>query len=609
MRWPTENIIPSLARHYRNLLRICARHSALNIGEKLHAATITTGLLTFPNSFLRNAILHMYAACGCTWAARKLFDEIPYSCKDTVDWTTLLGCYAHTGLPVDALRLFTDMRKQGVVCDEVTMVRVFNVCARLGDKVFGVQGQGFMIKMGLGSSVKACNAVMDMYVKSKLVNDARLVFDELRERNVVSWTVLLEGAVKWEGLESGRLLFDEMPERNEIAWTMMIAGYIERGFPREAFLLLVEMVFGLGLQLNYVTICSFLSACKQSGDLMMGRWVHVYALKMMGNEMDIMVVTTLIDMYAKCGRINTAFQVFNAMPQRNVVAWNAMLSGLAMHGRAVLSACSHTGLVDQGRHYFCNLESLYGITPSVEHYACMVDLLGRAGHLEEAEILVREMSILPNEVVLGSLLGSCKVHGKLGLGEHLLQELVEMYPLNTEYHILLSNMYALAGKWDKANSLRRVLKERGVWKVPGMSFIHVGGEVHQFSAGDKSHPRTQEIYFMLDEMIRRLRMAGYVPNTASQIFSGCDGGEDNVDEREEKEQALFSHSEKLAVSFGLISTRAGVPLYIFKNLRICQDCHSAIKIVSAIYDREIVVRDRNRFHSFQQGSCSCCDYW
>ncbi|KAK9272878.1 hypothetical protein L1049_003257 [Liquidambar formosana] len=219
------------------------------------------------------------------------------------------------------------------------------------------------------------------------------------------------------------------------------------------------------------------------------------------------------------------------------------------------------------------------------------------------------MPIRPNEVVLGSLLGSCSAHGKLELGERLLQELVQMDPHNTEYHILLSNMYALAGKREKANSLRHVLKKMGIRKNPGMSSIHIGGQVHRFSAGDKSHPRTQEIYIMLDEMIRRLRLAGYVPNTAFQVFSGCGSGEDNANEQEEKELALFSHSEKLAICFGLISTKAGVPLYIFKNLRICQDCHSAIKIVSEIYSREIVIRDRNRFHCFKQGSCSCSDYW
>ena len=543
-----------------------------------------------------------------------------------------MGCFVRHNVSDEALLIFVEMRRCGVKPDEVTLVCLFGGCARLGDVVVGAQGHGCMVKMGLGGVVKACNAVMDKYSKSGLMGEARRVFDEMKGQSVVSWTVILDGVIRSEGVRNGRVVFDEMPERNEVAWTIMIAGYLDSGLTQESFALVREMIFDLEMELNYVTLCSILTACSQSGDLMMGRWVHAYALKTKEKELNIMVGTALVDMYAKCGRIHIAFKFFKKMPQRNVVAWNAMLSGLAMHGlgraaldifpqmfkeakpddvtfTSVLSACSHSGLVDQGCFYFGNLESVYGITPKVEHYACMVDLLGRAGRLEEAEILVREMPIRPNEVVLGSLLGSCSIHGKLQLGEHLLQELVQLDPQNTEYHILLSNMYALAGKQNRANSLRQVLKKRGIKKVPGMSSIHVGGQVHQFSAGDKSHPRTREVYNMLDEMIPRLRLAGYAPNTALQTFAGCDSLEDDLVEQEEKEQALFSHSEKLAICFGLISTGPGVPLHIFKNLRICQDCHSAIKIVSKIYNREIVIRDRNRFHCFKEGSCSCCDYW
>ncbi|CAA3017422.1 pentatricopeptide repeat-containing At5g15340, mitochondrial [Olea europaea subsp. europaea] len=626
----TECTISSLARRCRAVLRTCTRQSDFDTGRRLHAATITAGLLAVPSSFLRNAILQMYSACYDSLSARKVFDEIPITCKDTVDWTTLIGCYIHCGLPHDGVNLFVSMRREEVLIDEITIVAVFNACAKLGDYVFGVQGQVCMVKMGLGISVKACNAAMDMYVKCSLIRNARRVFDEMSERSVVSWTVLLGGLVKWEGLEKGRVLFDQMPERNEYAWTIMIAGYIENGFIKEGFRLLNEMVVVFGLCLDCAALCSLLSASAQCGDVVMGKWLHVHALRRMENaETDVIIFTALLDMYAKCGRINTAFRVFQSMPSKNVVTWNAMLSGMAMHGKgadvlsmfdqmvkevkpddvtftALLSACSHSGLVDQGRQIFYNLEYMHGIRPSMEHYACVVDLLGRAGHLEEAEAMIRGMPMSPNEVVLGSLLGSCGVHRKLQLGERLMQELVQIYPQNTEYHVLLSNMYAHSGKLETADSIRKVLKTQGIRKVPGISSMHIGGQVHHFSSGDKSHPQTDKIYSELDEMIRKLRLAGYIPNTASQIFSG---GEVDTDGEEEKERALFSHSEKLAVSFGLISTQAGMPLYIFKNLRICQDCHSAMKIVSKIYDREIVIRDRTRFHSFKLGSCSCSDYW
>lgn len=488
----------TLARHYRTLLRSCARYLALDVGQKVHAAAITSGLLNTPNAFLRNAVLHMYAACGRAVSARKLFDEIPLSQKDTVDWTVLMGSYIRAGLPLSALKLFIDMRREIVPVDELTMVSVFNGCAKLGHDGVGVQGHAFLIKIGLDFCVKACNAIMDMYVKCGLINETRKVFDELRERSVVSWTILLEGVVRMEGLEIARLVFDKMPERNIVAWTIMIAGYVENGFTMEAFRLLSLMLFDLRFELNFVSLCSWLSASAQSGNVMMGKWVHVYYLKKIHSELDAMISTSLIDMYAKCGRIDDAFRVFAMTPQRNVITWNVMLSGLAMQGKgntlldmfgemvkdvkpddvtftAVLSACSHSGLVDQGRHFFYNLEPMYGIKPSMEHFSCFVDLLGRAGYLEEAKSVIQKMPMPPNEVVLGSLLGACSVHKNIEMGECLMKELVQMYPHNSEYHILLSNMYVFAGKRDKANSLRGILKHRGIRKVPGISSIYVGG--------------------------------------------------------------------------------------------------------------------------------------
>ncbi|KAL0450521.1 UNVERIFIED_CONTAM: Pentatricopeptide repeat-containing protein, mitochondrial [Sesamum latifolium] len=333
-----------------------------------------------------------------------------------------------------------------------------------------------------------------------------------------------------------------MPERNEIVWTIMIARYVENGFSKEAFGLLTEMVFAYGFHLNCASLCSLLSSCTQSGDVVMGKWAHSYALKATIDALtDVKFGTALLDMYAKCGRINTAIRVFESMHMRNVVTWNAILGGLAMHGKgamvlemfdqmleeakpndvtftAVLSACSHSGLVDEGRQLFYSLENVYGIRPSMENYACMVDLLGRSGRLEEAEAVIRGMPMRPNEVVLGSLLGACKVHGMHELGERLVRDLVQMYPYNTEHHVLLSNMYALSGKIDKADSLRRDLRDKGIRKVPGISTMYINGKIHQFSAGEKSHPRINEIYLMLDEMIRELKLAGYVPDTTPRYL-------------------------------------------------------------------------------------------
>ncbi|KAJ4882766.1 Pentatricopeptide repeat-containing protein [Raphanus sativus] len=611
----------------RLFLRHCSQHrSLLRVGKELHAVLTTSGSKKAPRSYLSNSLFQFYAASGDMTNAQKVFDEIPLSEKDNVDWTTLLSSLSRYGFLVDSMKLFVEMRRKRVEIDDVAAVCLFGVCAKLEDLWFGEQGHGFAVKMGLLNSVKVCNALMDMYGKCGFVGEVRRLFEMLEEKSVVSWTVVLDTVVKWEGLENGRKVFDEMPERNAVAWTVMVAGYVGAGFTGEALELLEEMVFKCGHGLNFVTLCSLLSACAQSGNLVIVRWVHVYALKTGEEEMcdHVMVGTALVDMYAKCGNIDSSMKVFRLMRRRNVVTWNALFSGLAMHGKgrvvidmfpemvrevkpddltfsAVLSACSHSGLVEEGWRCFHSLR-LYGLEPKVDHYACMVDLLGRAGRIEEAEMLMREMTVPPNEVVLGSLLGSCSVHGKLEIAERIERELVQMSPGNMEYQIVLSNMYAAEGRSDVVDRLRGSMRNRGIRKTPGMSSIHVNGSVHRFSAGDRSHPRTKEIYLKLNEVIERIRSAGYVPHVSALVSPS------EVD-LEDKELALCFHSEKLAVCFGLLVTKPRTPLYVFKNLRICQDCHSAMKIVSKIYDREIIIRDRNRFHQFKGGSCSCSDHW
>lgn len=455
-----------------------------------------------------------------------------------------------------------------------------------------------------------------------------MMFDEIPEKTVVSWTVLLTTVLKWEGIDRGRQVFDKMPLRNEVSWCTMVCAYIEAGLVRDALSLLAHMEANSIRNLNHISFCSLLSACSQSGDLCTGRWVHVHVLKTSDfdeNE-SLMVSTSLIDMYSKCGRIESALKVFESTFQKNIVVWNAILSGLSLHGMgrevlnifqrmisdgtckpdditfvSLLTACSRSGLIKHGRKLFHDLTHIYGLTAKVEHYACMVDLLGRAGHLDEAKNLVRDMLVQPNEVVLGSLIASCSLHGKLDLAKQLMHELVQLYPNNTEYHILLSNSCTTTGKHSEADFLRKSMQKQGIRKSPGISYIEIHGYMHKFTAGDKSHPLTRELYVMLDEVMRRLRLAGYIPDVSNQIS--------RVEEREEREFLLLVHSERLAVCLGLLTTKPGSQIRIFKNLRICSDCHTVMKLISGSYEREIIVRDRNRFHSFKNGSCSCSDYW
>ncbi|KAJ6823948.1 pentatricopeptide repeat-containing protein-like [Iris pallida] len=321
-----------------------------------------------------------------------------------------------------------------------------------------------------------------------------------------------------------------------------------------------------------------------------------------------------IDMYMKCGCVDTALEVFNGLEERGISTWNATVFGLAMNGfckesfekftemensgvlpnevtflGVLLVACRHSGLVDEGRQYFKAMIHNYNIEPNIKHYGCVVDLLSRAGLLREAEELIKSMPMAPDVATWGALLGACKKYGENEIGERIGRNLVELEPKHDGFHVLLSNIYALKGKWDEVMELRGMVKRQRVVKVPGCSMMEFDGVVHEFLAGDSTHPRMKEIEKMLDEMASKLKEDGYQPNTTDVAF--------DIKE-EEKESSLYRHSEKLAVAFGLISTSPPMPIRIMKNLRICSDCHAAAKIISRVFQREIVIRDRQLFHHF-----------
>lgn len=413
-----------------------------------------------------------------------------------------------------------------------------------------------------------------------------------------------------------------MPEREIVTWNAMITGYFQNGFSEEALSMFRAMQV-LGFVPNDVTMVTVLSACAHAGALELGKWVHAY-IERNGLAGEISVKTALVNMYSKSGCVKRALEVFEEIPDRNLVCWTAMINGLAVNGCgreaveyfnrmvrsnvrpdaisliSLLSACSHGGLLEEGRQFFANLRRLYGVTPQMEHYGCMVDLLGRSGHLDEAYELITNMPFAPNVVMWRTLLGACKVHKNVELGELVLKKIIELEPRHHGDYVLVSNIYAAVGRWEDVANIRRTMKKKGIIKVPGCSMIEIDGRIHSFVVQDKSHRHSEDIHRMLNEMAQKLKLAGYVPDSSKVLV--------DLDE-EEKENVLVHHTEKVAIAFGLIKTTPGTSLRVVKNLRVCDDCHSAIKLVSKVYDREIIVRDRNRFHHFQGGCCSCGDYW
>lgn len=435
-----------------------------------------------------------------------------------------------------------------------------------------------------------------------------------------------------------RFLFDQITGPDLASWNSILAAYAHNysvyyeadldsvydssSLSLEVLLLFSQMQKSLTCP-NEVSLVALISACADLGALSHGIWAHSYVLR---NDLKLnrFVGTALIAVYSNCGRLDFARQVFDQLLERDTYCYNAMIRGLAVHGLGVealelfkkmdleglvpddvtmlviMCACSNVGLVDQGCKFFESMKEDYGIEPKLEHYGTLVDLFGRAGRVKEAEEIVQTIPMKPNAVLWRSLLGAARVHGNLEVGESALKQLIQLEPETSGNYVLLSNMYASLNRWDDVKQLRKLMKDQGIEKAPGSSIVDIDGAMHEFLIGDKTHPELKWIYVKLDEMHRRLQEHGHKSGTREVLFDI---------EEEEKESALTYHSERLAIAYALIASDSGAPIRIIKNLRVCNDCHTATKLISRIYEREIIVRDRSRFHHFKNGTCSCLDYW
>ncbi|KAK9134392.1 hypothetical protein Syun_013722 [Stephania yunnanensis] len=597
-----------------------------------HARRIKTGRIRDP--FVAAEILKFCALDerGDLQYARQVFNQIEQ--PNCFSWNTIMrACSDSEHQPLEAFVIFREMLQQEEVePNRFTFPSVLKACAQMARIQEGKQVHGQIIKCGSGldSDQFVLSNLVRLYMICGLTQDACRLFRKnavkragsISEGTVVLWNVMVDGHIKNGDIIGGRRLFDEMPQRSLVSWNGMIAGYAQNGFFKEALEIFREMQLK-GVNPNYVTLVSVLPAIARLGALELGKWVHAYAKK---NKMEVddVLGSALIDMYAKCGNIGKAVQLFHKLPQKNTITWSTIIGGLAMHGQArealgyfskmeqagvkpsdvcyigVLSACAHAGLVHEGRDYFNHMVKVSGLRPKLEHYGCMVDLLGRAGLLEEAEELILNMPIKPDDVIFKALLGACKMHGNVEIGKLVAESLMKLNPCDSGSYVALSNMYALLGNWDAVAKMRLMMKEIDIRKDPGCSWIEVDGMIHEFLVEDDLHPKAKEIHLMLEEMAEKLKLSGYNPDTNHVLL--------NIGE-EEKESKLFYHSEKIAIAFGLVTTSHGTPLRIAKNLRICGDCHSSIKLISRIFNRKIVIRDRKRFHHFESGFCSCKDYW
>ncbi|KAG6570687.1 Pentatricopeptide repeat-containing protein, partial [Cucurbita argyrosperma subsp. sororia] len=519
----------SSSDEYIKLIETYGRDRELNFGRLLHARLIINGLARLTHFAAK--LVAFYAACGKINDAREVFDKIPQT--NPRRWIVLIGAYSRYGFYTEALSVFCELQRQGSRPSEYIIPSVLKACGHLSDIPTGRKLHALILKYSLESDAYVCSALIDMYAKSGQVEMARRVFESMAGKdlvalnamvsgyahhglaeealnlvekmqvlgvkpNLVTWNTLVTGFSQMDEEEMVHEIFKEMEangiEPDVVSWTSVISGFVQNFRNEEAFGTFRRML-NAGLCPTSATISSLLPACASAGNGRRGKEIHGYAL-VLGVEKDVYVRTALVDMYAKCGYFYEAGMLFWRMSERNSATWNSMIFGYANHGycseaielfhqmkdndekkldhltfTAVLTACAHAGMVDLGKSLFQLMQTKHGIVPRVEHYACMVDVFGRAGKLAEAYDIIKTMPVEPDLYVWGALLGACRKHGEIELAEEAAKHLAKLEPGSVGNSLLLSDLYANAGSWGHVVKLKSMMKKRKLKKFPGCSWI------------------------------------------------------------------------------------------------------------------------------------------
>ncbi|CAK9161359.1 unnamed protein product [Ilex paraguariensis] len=587
---------------YPFVLMACGNMVLVEMGRRVHCETVVCGLDS--NVFVGNSLLAMYAKFKDVEMMRIVFDRMPV--RDLTSWNTMISGYVKNGEPGEALLVFGTMGKAGIIADCTTLLGILSACAAL-------------------AALKEGEAVHSNAIQKNLV----------KANNFLS-NSLIEMYCSCNSMVIAKRLFEELTWKDTVAWNSLISGYARNGNSFESLRYFCRMLVE-GVLPDKVTFVIVLGACGLITALQFGLSVHS-CIVTKGFDTNAMVGTALMDMYSKCGSLACSSHVFEEMTNKNLVSWSAMITGYGLHGKgreavsvfqemkangivldegvftSVLSACSHAGLVNEGKEIFHSMRNVHNIKPVIAHYSCMVDLLGRAGRLDEAYEFVEKMEVKPTSDVWAALLSASRLSRNVELAELSAQKVFELHPKGVGSYVCLSNIYAAEQRWDDVERVRALVRRKGLKKEPGCSFVELDKVVHSFLVGDKSHQQAVEIYAKLkelcklaveiyaklNELCKLVSEAGYKPDTSLVFY---DVGE------EVKEKMLWDHSERLAIAFALIKSGPGTIIRITKNLRTCGDCHTVTKLISKLTCREIIMRDTHRFHHFRDGYCSCGDYW
>ncbi|XP_020241730.1 pentatricopeptide repeat-containing protein At5g50390, chloroplastic isoform X1 [Asparagus officinalis] len=538
---------------------------------------------------IRNRVLLMHLKCGLVTDARRLFAEMPE--KDVASWNIMISGLLDLGSFDEAFDLFLMMWSE---CSDARDSR------SLMNGIRAASGSSYAF---VGNQLHALSFKLDLY-----------------DNSFVS-CALIDMYGKCDHLEEAKWVFDEMKEKSVVAWNSIIKGYALHGYSEEALDLYYEMQ-GSGVKMDHFTYSIVISICARLGSLEHAKQIHAGLIRN-GFGMDLISNSALVDLYCKWGRMEDARNIFDRMPRKNLITWNALIGGYGVHGMgeeavamflklvdegllpnhvtylAVLNACSYSGLSSKGHEIFERMSNNPKTKPRAMHYACMIEILGREGLLDEALSLIKNAPFPPTRNMWGALLTACRVHKNRELGEFAAKKLYGLEPQKLGNYVVLLNIYNSSGRSDEAADVLETLKRRGLRLVPACSWIEIKKQSHKFLFGDKSHPKSIEIYKKLEELMKEIGKLGY-----------SHGGKCLLpDVKEEEQRFSGSHSERLAIAFGLISTPSSSLLQVVQGHRVCDDCHDAIKMITTVTKREIVLRDASRFHHFKNGSCSCRDYW
>ncbi|KMT20524.1 hypothetical protein BVRB_1g005080 [Beta vulgaris subsp. vulgaris] len=583
---------------FGTILSACSLLLLVKLGKQIHAYIVKYGIES--DTSVGNALCSFYSKCRSLSSAVDTFRRIEE--KNVVSWTTVIAACGDNGDPMMGVRYFLMMLSEDTELNEFTFTSIFSLCCTIQALEVGRQLHSLSIKLGFQGNLLIDNSIMYLYLKCGLIDEANRLFDDMESISLVTWNAMIAGRAQMMDLAENRLSAQQSGNR-----ALSIFLKMNRS----------------GTKPDLFTLSSVLSVCSSLMALDQGEQVHAQTIKS-GYLADLIVGTSLVNMYSKCGNIDKAAKAFTEMQTKTMISWSSMISAFAQHGRSqealqlfeemlsagekpnkitfvgVLSACSQAGLVDKALQYFDMMKTRYKIKPIMEHYACLIDMYVRLGRLEEAFDLTKRMGCEPNDVIWSILIAGCRSQGNLELGYYAAEQLLKLKPKDNETYVLLLNMYLSAERWQDVSRVRKLMKDEKLGKLQDWSWLSIKDKVYSFSPKNWSYPLKIEVENYLSTLVDEIKGRGY-QSQSPQVT-------DMEDDEAEPVTSSVHHSEKLAIAFGLLQTSKSVPLRIVKSIGMCRDCHTFIKLVSEITDREIIIRDSKRLHRFVNGHCSCGDF-